>query len=112
VAGIHAITAPPHHIHDSEGDMSIIPKTKELFEEQDKRENVEARSEIKLSSPMGEILQAWKYHDIALRYPLQDIMWTPIPSNQYLLLVAQLVLYTQMYLQCGTGLQELILQNS
>jgi hypothetical protein len=38
-------------------------------------------------------------------------MWTPIPSNQYLLPVAQLVPYIQMCSQCGTGLQELIQQN-
>ena len=101
----------PDNIHDLEGDVSIIPNTKELFEEQDKKENVEARSKIKLFSPTEEVLQAWKHRNVALWSPLQDIMQTPIPSNQYLLPVAQLVPYTQMHLQCGTGLQELILQN-
>ncbi len=38
-------------------------------------------------------------------------MWTPIPSNQNLLPVTQLVLYMQMYSQCGTRLKELIQQN-
>jgi hypothetical protein len=77
---------PPGHIHDLEGDVSIIPNTEELFEEQYKKENVEARSNIKLFSPMEEVLQAWKHCNIALWSPLQDIMQTPIPSNQYLLL--------------------------
>ncbi len=45
------------------------------------------------------------------RIHVQDIMWTPIPFNQYLSPVTQLVPYTQMHSQCGTGLQELILQN-
>jgi hypothetical protein len=38
-------------------------------------------------------------------------MQTPIPANQNPLLVTQFVPYTQMYLQCGTGLQELIQQD-
>jgi hypothetical protein len=39
-------------------------------------------------------------------------MWTPIPSNKNLLPVTLLVLYMQMYSQSGTGLQEIIQQNS
>ncbi len=101
----------PDNIHYSEGDVYIIPNTKELIGEQDKKENVAARSKIKLFSPTEEALQAWKHHDIALWSPLQDIMQTLIPSNQYLSLVAQLVPYTQTHLQFCTGLQELILQN-
>jgi hypothetical protein len=82
------IDAPPGHIRDSEGDVSIILNTKELFEEQDKKENVEVRSKIKLFSPTEEVLQTWKHLDVALLSLLQDIMLTPIPSNQYLLPVA------------------------
>ena len=59
----------------------------------------------------GSLTSLEALHDITLWSPLQDIMWTPILSNQYLLPVAQLVPYTQMYSQCGTGLQELIQQN-
>jgi hypothetical protein len=101
----------PDNIHYSEGDVYIIPNTKELIGEQDKKENVAARSKIKLFSPTEEALQAWKHHDIALWSPLQDIMQALIPSNQYLSLLAQLVPYTQTHLQFCTGLQELILQN-
>jgi hypothetical protein len=50
-----------------------------LEQEQDKKENVEARSTIKLFPPREEVLQAWKHCDITLWSPLQDIMWTPIP---------------------------------
>jgi hypothetical protein len=82
------IDAPPGHIRDSEDDVSIILNTKELFEEQDKKENVEVRSKIKLFSPTEEVLQTWKHLDVALLSLLQDIMLTPIPSNQYLLPVA------------------------
>jgi hypothetical protein len=88
------IDAPPgHHLnnmHYSEDDVSIIPKTKEIFEEQDKKENLEVRSEIKLLSPMEKVLHVWKHCNITLWSPLQDIMWTPILSNQYLLPVANL----------------------
>jgi hypothetical protein len=102
----------PNNIYDLEDDVSIIPNTKELFEEQDEKKNVEARSKIKLlSPPTEEALPVLKHCDVALWSPLQDIMWTTIPSNQYLLPVAQLVPYTQLYSQCGTGLQELIQQN-
>jgi hypothetical protein len=83
----------------------------ELFEEQDEKENVEARSKIKLFFPIEEVLQVWRHCDVTLWSPLLDIMQTPIPSNQYLLPVTQVVLYTQMYPQSGTGLQELIQQN-
>jgi hypothetical protein len=78
--------APLGHIHDLEGNVSIIPNTEELFEEQDKKGNVEARSKIKLFSPTEEVLHAWKHRNVALWSPLQDIMQTPIPSNQNLLL--------------------------
>jgi hypothetical protein len=92
-----ASPGPPHpnNIHDLEDDVSIIPNTKELFEEQDEKENVEARSKIMLLSPIEEVFQVWKHLDVTLWSPLQDIMWTPIPSNQYLLPVTQLVPYTQ-----------------
>jgi hypothetical protein len=110
------IDAPPGHhpddIHDSDGDVSIIPNTEDLFEEQHTKENVEVRSKINLLSTIVDIQHIWKHCDIALWSLLQDIMQTPILSNQYLLLVAQLVPYTQMYSQCGTGLQEPIQQNS
>jgi hypothetical protein len=72
---------------------------------------VVAWSKIKLLSATKEALQVWKSCGITLWSPMQDIIQTPIPSNQYLLLVAQLVLYTQTHTQCGAGLQELILQN-
>jgi hypothetical protein len=101
----------PKNIHDSEDDVSIVPNTEELFEEQDEKENAETRSEINLLSPIEEVLHIWKHCDITLWSPLQDILWTPILYNQYLLLVAQLVPYTQTYSQCGTGLQELIQKN-
>jgi hypothetical protein len=92
-----ASPGPPHpnDIHDLEDDVSIIPNTKELFEEQDEKENVEARSKIMLLSPIEEVFQVWKHLDVTLWSPLQDIMWTPVPSNQYLLPVTQLVPYTQ-----------------
>jgi hypothetical protein len=110
------IDAPPGHhpddIHDSVGDVSITPNTEDLFDEQDTKENVEVRSKINLLSTIEDIQHIWKHHDIALWSLLQDIMWTPILSNQYLLPVAQLVPYTQMYSQCGKGLQEPIQQNS
>jgi hypothetical protein len=98
-------------IHDSEDDVSTISNTKEFFEEHNEKENVVARSKIKLLSPTEEVLQAWKHCNIKLWSPLQDIMQTPIHSNQYLLPVAQLVQYTPMHSQCGTGLHELIPQN-
>jgi hypothetical protein len=98
-------------VHDLEDDVSALSNTKEFYEEQDEKENVVARSKIKLFSPAEEAFQAWKHCNVALWSPLQDTMQTPIPSNQYLLPVAQLVPYTQMHSQRGTGLQELILQN-
>jgi hypothetical protein len=64
-----------------------------------------------LLSPIEEVFQVWKHLDVTLWSPLQDIMWTPVPSNQYLLPVTQLVPYTQRSSQCGTELQELIHQN-
>jgi hypothetical protein len=85
---------------------------KELFEEQDKKENLEVRSEIKLLSPIEEVLHVWKHCNATLWSPLQDILWTPILSNQYLLLVTNLyhthkcthphVLHTQAYCLCHT----------
>jgi hypothetical protein len=98
-------------IHYLEDDVSTISDTKEFFEEQNEKENVVARSKIKLLSPTEEVLQAWKHCNITLWSPLQHIMQTPIHSNQYLLPVAQLVQYTPMHSQCGTGLHELIPQN-
>ncbi len=101
----NTIDAPPgtgpNDIHDSilEDDVSIVPNTKELFEEQDEKENVEAGSKIMLLSPIEEVFQVWKHHNATLWSPLQGIIQTPIPSNQYLLPVAQLVPYTQMYPQ-------------
>jgi hypothetical protein len=53
------IDAPHNHchhlndIHDSEGDVSIVPNTKEQLEEQDENKNEEARSKINLLSPIG-----------------------------------------------------------
>jgi hypothetical protein len=91
----------PNNIHDSEDDVSVVPNTEELFEEEDEKENVEVRSKNKLLSPIKEVLQVWK-HDITLWSSLQDIMQTPIPSKQYLLPIAQLVPYTQTYPQCCT----------
>jgi hypothetical protein len=64
-----------------------------------------------LLSPIKEVFQVWKHRRVTLWSPLQDIMQTPIPSNQYLLPVTQLVPYTQTYSQSGTGVQELIQQN-
>jgi hypothetical protein len=93
-------------------DVSFIMNTKELFEEQDEMENMEADGKIMLFSPIEE---SYKFGSttgsINLCSPLQDLMQTPIPSNQNLLPVAQLVPYTQMYSKCGSGLQELIQQN-
>jgi hypothetical protein len=91
--------------------VSIITNTKEHFEEQDEKENVEVESKIMPLSPIEVVFQVWKHCNVAPWSPLPDIMWTPIPSNQYILPVAQLVPYTQKSLQCGTGLQELIQQN-
>jgi hypothetical protein len=90
----------PNNIHDSvpEDDVSIVTNIKELFEEQDEKENVEAESKIMLLSPIKEVLQVWKHHCIDLSWsPLQEVMETPIPSNQNLLPVTQLVQYTQIY---------------
>jgi hypothetical protein len=42
-----------------EDDVSAISNTKELFEDQDEKENVVARSKTKLFSPTKEALQAW-----------------------------------------------------
>jgi hypothetical protein len=58
---------------------------------------VVADGKIMLFSPSEEVSQVWKHHGIHLWSPLQDLMWTPIPSNQNLLLVTQLVPYMQMY---------------
>jgi hypothetical protein len=80
-----------------EDDVSIITNTEELFEEQDKKENKVVDSKILLLFPIEEVLQVWKHCNINLWTSLQDFMWTPIPSNQNLLPVTQLVLYTQMY---------------
>jgi hypothetical protein len=78
-----------------------------------RRMAVEVRSEINLLSPIEEALQVWKHCNVALWLPcIAGHYQTPIPSNQYLLLVAKLVPYTQTNSQCGTGLQELIQQNS
>jgi hypothetical protein len=85
--------------------------TKELFEGQDEMEDIAADSKIMLFSPVKEVLQVWKHCGIDQWSPLQDLMWTLIPSNQNLLLVAQLVPYTQMYSRCGTGLHKLIQQD-
>jgi hypothetical protein len=68
-----------------EDDVSVVTNTKELFEEQDERENVETESKIMLLSPMEVVLQVWKHHDIDLWSPLQDLMMTPIPKKRYLL---------------------------
>jgi hypothetical protein len=103
----------PNDIHYcvQEDNVSIITNTKEHFEEQDEKENVEVESKIMPLSPIEVVFQVWKHCNVAPWSPLPDIMWTPIPSNQYILPVAQLVPYTQKSLQCGTGLQELIQQN-
>jgi hypothetical protein len=61
----------PENIHDLEGDVNVTPNTNQLSGEHNKRENVEARSEIKLFSPMDEVLQTWKHCDIPLWSPLQ-----------------------------------------
>jgi hypothetical protein len=63
MAGSEHISQEPHYIHD---DVSIIPNTEELFEEQNEKENVEARSEIILLSPTEGGLQVLKHHDITL----------------------------------------------
>jgi hypothetical protein len=109
------IDAPPG-IHPNvtqamDDNVSIISNTKEFYNKQDKKENVLATSEIKLFSPTKEALQVWRHRNVVLWSPLLITMWTPIPSNHYLLPVAKLVPYTKMHLQCSTGLQELILQN-
>jgi hypothetical protein len=84
------LSQEPHYIHDEtidefpgtglndillEDNVSIVPNTKELFEEQDEKENVEAEAKIMLLSPTEEVLQVWKHHSIALWSPLlQDII--------------------------------------
>jgi hypothetical protein len=76
---------PGHHldnIHDSEGDVSVIPNTQEVFEEKYTKENVEARSEINLLYTIEDIQHVWKHHDVTLWSPFQNIMQTPILSNQ------------------------------
>ena len=77
----------PNNIHDSvpEDDVSIVTNIKELFEEQDEKENVEVESKIMLLSPIKEVLQVWKHHNIDMWSPLQDLMVTPIPKKRYLL---------------------------
>jgi hypothetical protein len=99
------------HEYEPEDDVSVITNTEELFEEQDEMEDMVVDRKRMLFSPIKEVLQVWKHHGINLWSPLQDLMQTPIPSNQNLLPVAQLLLYMQMYSQCGTGLQELIQQD-
>jgi hypothetical protein len=76
-----------------------------------KKSHFDPRNRVPDVSATKEALQVWKSCGITLWSPIQDIIQTPIPSNQYLLLVAQLVLYTQTHTLCGAGLQELILQN-
>jgi hypothetical protein len=71
--------------------------TKELFEEQDEKEDMVAEGKIMLFSPIKEVSPVWKDWGIDLWSPLQDLIWTPIPSNQNLLLVTQLVLYMPTY---------------
>jgi hypothetical protein len=119
--GAEHFSPKPHYIHDDmidappglhpnvaqdmDDDVSAISNTNGFYNEQDEKENVVTTSEIKLFSPTKETLQAWRHCNVVLWSPLQDTMWTPIPSNQYLLLVAQLVLYTKMHLQCSMGFQ-------
>jgi hypothetical protein len=102
-----------NHIHDyiPEDDVSIITDTKELFKEQDEMEDMAVDSKVTLFSPIKEALQVWKHHGVDLWSQLQDLTWTPIPSNQNLLPVAKLLPYMQMYSRYCTGLQELIQQN-
>jgi hypothetical protein len=78
--------------------VSIITNTKELFKEQEEMENMEKDGKIMLFSTLEGVLQVWKHCGINQWSPLQDLMWTPLPSNQNPLPVAQLVLYMQMYL--------------
>jgi hypothetical protein len=59
--GSEHISQEPHYIHD---DVSIMPNTEE--EEQNEKENVEARSEIILLSPTEGGLQVLKHRDITL----------------------------------------------
>jgi hypothetical protein len=88
-----------NHIHDHvpEDDVSVITDTKELLEEQDEMVNMAVDCKVTLFSPVEEALQVWKHCSTDLWSPLQDLMWTPISSNQNLLLVAQLLPYMQMY---------------
>jgi hypothetical protein len=46
--------------------MHPLDFVSEFYEEQEKKENVVARSKIKLFSPTEEALQAWKHCDVAL----------------------------------------------
>jgi hypothetical protein len=93
--------------------------TKELFEEQDEKENVEARSKIMLLSPIEEVLSRkfYKSGSTAMSAPC-GLHCRTILSNQYLLPVTQLVPYTYIHTYihthnvAGTELQELIQQNS
>jgi hypothetical protein len=62
--------------------MFIITNTEEIFEEQDEMEDMAADSKIMLFPPFKEVLQVWKHYGTDLWSPLQDLMWTPIPSNQ------------------------------
>jgi hypothetical protein len=56
-------------------------------------EDMATDSIIMQFSPIKEAVQGWKHRGINMWSPLQDLMQTPIPSNQNLLPVTQLLLY-------------------
>jgi hypothetical protein len=60
-----------------EDDVPAISNTKEFYEEQDKKEDVVARSEIKLFSPTEEALQAWRHHGTKPSHDLESICTEP-----------------------------------
>ena len=70
----------PNDIHDFvlEDDVSIIMNTKELFEEQDEKENMEAEGKIMLFSPIKEVLQVWKHRQ---HQPVVTIAGSYVDSN-------------------------------
>jgi hypothetical protein len=103
-----------HYIHDEmtdtsanpscvpEDDVSVIGEVTEMMK-------VAADSSMTIfSSPIEEILQAWRHCCTDLWSPLQDLMQTPIPSTQNLMLAAKPLPYMKTYSQCSTGLQEQI----
>jgi hypothetical protein len=51
---------------DMDDNVSAISNTREFYNEQDKKENEVATTEIKLFSPIKEALQAWRHHNIML----------------------------------------------